>query len=234
MKRFYKLVSTAQEKGGYSILLDGRAVKTRSGRVLLAAGEELAGLVMREWAEQGKEIVPDTMPLTQILNTKIDRVADERAAISAAVLKYLDTDLLCYFAGEPPDLAAMQRECRTPWLEWFAAEYGAALETTEALCSLRQNSPLHDKVAARAAAMSDDVFTVFQLVTALCGSIVLALAFCAGAASPEDVMRAAFVEEDYKDTLYHADLHGPDPMQEKKRQAMRRDLEACAVFLKPV
>ena len=109
MKRFYKLVSTKKEPGGFGVCLDGKPVKTPSGTLLLAPTENLADEIVKEWAAQEEIIVPDSMPLTQILTTKIDRISKERQAMSEAVMKYLDTDLLCYRTTEPPELAQMQQ-----------------------------------------------------------------------------------------------------------------------------
>ena len=81
MKRFDKLVSTQSRSGGFLITLDGRPVKTALKNELLAPAEELANAIVLEWSEQEEDIIPDSMPLTQILSTKIDRVSHEREAM---------------------------------------------------------------------------------------------------------------------------------------------------------
>ena len=70
---------------------------------------------MAEWATQGDTVAPDTMPMTQILTTAIDRMRD-RDAITKAILKYLDTDLLCYRVKEPVEIFKRQKEI---WDKWF-------------------------------------------------------------------------------------------------------------------
>ena len=104
MKRFYTLASTQEKNGQYYITLDGKTVKTQSGHDLGTPSKALAEAIMAEWAAQGEEILPDSMPLTQILNTKIDRVSEQRDVMSKTLLNYLDTDLLCYRANEPEEL----------------------------------------------------------------------------------------------------------------------------------
>ncbi len=80
--------------------------------------------------------------------------------------------------------------------------------------------------------MSNDEFTILQLVSSLSGSLILALAFTKGVAKVDDVFQSSFVEEHYKNELYDAQKYGLDPMLEKKQRQMRIDLDACEVYLK--
>ena len=144
MKRFYKLVSTEKVGGGFYILLDGKPVKTKSGAHLLASNEAIANRLMQEWAAQEEHILPNTMPFTQIINTIIDRVSVERDVMSAAVLKYLDTDLICYFADEPEALVKLQKDKWQPWLDWFEGKFDCKLKTTTDLAALTQEQSAHD------------------------------------------------------------------------------------------
>lgn len=233
MKRFYKLVSSQGEPGGgFSIRLDGKAVKAPSGALLLATSENLAMEIVKEWAAQGDKIVPDSMPLTQILTTRIDRVSKEREAMTETLMKYLDTDLLCYRAAHPLELAKMQQESWDPWLLWFEKFFKIMPQTTTGLAALKQGAGLHRAVYERVLKMTDDVFTVLQLVSGLSGSLILGLAFCADKITPEQVFDCAHVEERHKAAIYNEDFYGPDPAEAKKRASMRADLEAAAVYLK--
>lgn len=232
MKRFYKTVATGTDSSGYTVLLDGRPVKAPSGKLLAAPCEALAQELMKEWAAQDIEIVPDSMPLTQILTTRIDRVSREREAMSAAILKYLDTDLLCYRTDHPPALAQAQGEAWDPWLAWFERRFGTPLETTTGLRALRQDEALAERIREHVQAMDDDVFTVFQLVTALGGSMVLALAFMEDELSPAQLFEAIRVEERWKAALYDEERYGPDPMQARKDESAQTDLAAAQLYLK--
>lgn len=231
MKRFYKLVSLRADEGGYAVLLDGRPVKTPARNILQASTQKLGDALMGEWAAQGEIIKPDEMPLTQITSTKIDRVANERPAMSENILQYLDTDLLCYRTDHPPELASAQAAAWDPVLAWFESRFGAKLSTTTKLEALRQPHAAHEVVRAYVEAQTDERFTALQLVTALSGSLVLALAFTEGHAGPDDVFAAARVEETHKAALYDEAKYGPDPAQEKKDRAVLRDLRAAREYL---
>jgi chaperone required for assembly of F1-ATPase len=231
VKRFYKIVSAQQEQGGYSILLDQRPVKTKSGKTLLARNAAIAQEVVLEWAGQTEHILPDTMPIMQILSTKIDRVAQERAAMTRYVLKYLDTDLLCYPAELPPEVAAEQGRIWTPWRAWFESQSGATLQTTTGLAAISQEPAALAFLIGAIEKLDDDRFTILQIVTALSGSVILALAFVSGVANAQDVYACCYIEEEAKDRLYDAKKYGNDPMLEKQQNAARRDLAAAQMYL---
>lgn len=231
MKRFYAVVTKEKISSGCEIHLDGRPVKSPSGASLSVPSVALADAVVLEWAGQEKEIVPDSMPLTQLLITAQDRVARERAAMEKAVLGYLDTDLLCYRATLPAATARRQAELWGPWLGWFEREYGVKLLTTESLNALSQPEAAHRAVKECVAGLDDLHFTALQVVVGLCGSLVLGMAFIKQAVAPDQVYDAALAEESFKAFVYGEEKHGPAPHEEKRRAAMMRDLQACRKFL---
>ena len=233
MKKFYKLVNVEKLPEGFAVNLDGRPVKTKSGQIILCPNIKMANMVMKEWMDQEEEIIPDSMPLTQLLNTKIDRISQEREVMSVTILKYLNTDLLCYRAGEDqPEISRAQVKILDQWISWFEEKFSEELLTTTGLSALKQAESAHEKITQYVHLIDDDHFTILQFVTSLSGSIVLALAFVEGAATAEQVFEASRVEEAYKNELYNANKYGPDPMQEKKDKIVRFDLEAAEQYLK--
>ena len=231
MKRFYKLVSTQETNNGYLIMLDGRAVKTAMKEELLSPTEALANALVLEWSGQDEEIIPDSMPLTQILSTKIDRVAKERSAMEEILFKYVDTDLLCYRTDHPPELQKAQEEAWDGYLEWFETEHGATLETTHGITALTQNDAAHEAIQSSIKSLSDDHFTVLQLVSSSCGSLVLGLAALAGKANADELYAAMRVEEKFKAEIYNEEFYGGDPAQEQKDKAIQADLKSALEYL---
>lgn len=231
MKKFYKLVSTRAADGGWLIELDGKPVRTPAGAKLSAPSPTLADHIAREWSAQENDILPETMPLTQMLVTVIDRIASQRPAMETAILAYLDTDLLCYRAAEPPELVEKETAARDPWLRWFEREHGITLETTTGLTALKQPRKAHETVTATVSAMDIWHFNVAQMITGATGSLVLALAFVTGAASENDILQALYVEENYKSRIYNEEFYGRAPHQEKAMQGVARDVKAGRVFL---
>ena len=231
MKRFYKLVSHTPTAGGYEVHLDSKPVKSPAKRTLVCVTEPLALSIVREWADQGEHIDPETMPLTQILTTQIDVVSEQREDMTAEVLRFLDTDLICYRTDEPQAMAKAQAAVWDKWVEWMNAHTGATLQTTTGLAALKQDQIIHEKLAADVKAMDEADFTIYQMLVPLTGSAILPLAFVKGQATPEDLYEAANVEENEPAEIYNEDFYGTAPHQEQKQNAMRRDLKAAREFL---
>jgi chaperone required for assembly of F1-ATPase len=230
MKRFYTMVTVQQVGNRYEIHLDGKPLRTPGGLTLAAPNEAMANALMGEWAGQGKDIVPDTMPLTQILTTAIERVGEFRDDMTHALLAYLNTDLICYRTDNDA-IAARQAAAWDPWLLWFDERYESHLIVTEHIQAITQPHGTQEAVRAVLSAMDDYRFTVLQLVTSLTGSLVFGLAFIEGAMSPDEAFDAANVDEIYKAKIYNEDVHGKAPQEEQRERAMKRDLAASKIFL---
>ncbi len=230
MKRFYKTVSVQKAEEGFVVQLDGKTIKTPMKADMCVPSEGLAHCIMQEWANQGDEIVPDTMPLTQVLNSKIDRVHKNRAELEKTVLRYLDTDLICYRGGDEEGIEERQESAWNPWVEWFGQAFGFSLKTTPSLAAIRQEEGAHQSVQNYVTHLDDDAFTLLYLITTELGSLVVALAFMQEAIDTDTMLQIAFVEEDLKDELYKAEKYGPDPMIDKKRKALALSLQAYRVY----
>src|SRR3989339_1107921 len=90
MKRFYADAGTRRhDDGSYAVCLDDRPIKTPGKRVLLAPTRLLAEAIVDEWRQQSGTIEPENMPLTQLLNTAIDRVIPDRQVFVDGILAYL-------------------------------------------------------------------------------------------------------------------------------------------------
>ncbi len=230
MKRVYKVATHTKTEDGYVLQLDGKMVKTPLGAPLASPNRTLADAIVAEWAGQGDDVIVDSMPLTALLNTAIDRNR-ERDAITKSLLKYLDTDLLCYRVKEPEVLAKRQKEVWDRWLTWFDEHFESPLEVTFGLDALSQDPDTHKQIWNYLEALDEYYFAILQVVTSLSGSIVLGLAFLEHEATSEDVYNASELEEIYHSELAGEDVHGSDPVQERRQAAMKRDLAACTNFL---
>jgi len=230
MKRVYKLASYSKTEDGYVLQLDGKSVKTPLGQPLAAPNKALADALVQEWANQKDDIIPDSMPMTQMLTTALDRTR-ERDAMTKALLKYLDTDLLCYRVKEPEELARRQKEIWDKWLVWFDEHFESPLQTTFGIDALKQSEKTHKQIWNYMEALDEYYFSVLQVVTSVSGSIVLALAFLEHDATEEDVYAASELEEIYHSELANEAVHGSDPVQERRQASMKNDLQSSRIFL---
>lgn len=232
MKKFYKVVSLSEPaEAGYSLLLDGKAVQTPARQPLRIRALPLAETVANEWRAQKDEVLPDTMPLSQMAMTLIDRVLPHREKLETEALGYLDTDLVCYRAEGPPNYKEAQEKAWDPFIKWFSDSFDTALLTTTGLSPLTQSAEVHQKVAAAVRAMNDEEFMPLYLVTLGSGSLIMALAFVAGEFSPAQILAAAFAEEKLKDEIYLGEIYGSAPDQERRYAILSRELETLQRFL---
>jgi chaperone required for assembly of F1-ATPase len=230
MKRFYTLVSTRKMDEGYAIQLDGNTVKTPSGQDMAAPTQALADAIVLEWAAQEEKVKPDTMPLTQILTTAIDKIRD-REAITQSVMKYLDTDMVCYWASEPEEIAKRQKEVWGRWVKWFDEHYEVPLYTTKKIDAIKQDVEAHKRAWNYIESLDEYYFTVLHIMTSLSGSLVLALAFTEGDITKEEIFEASYLEEIYRGEIYNEELHGAAPNEEAERALFKRDTHAARQFL---
>jgi chaperone required for assembly of F1-ATPase len=223
-KRFYERAHVA-DAAPFSVLLDGRGVKTPAGKPLAAPSYRLAEAIAAEWEGQGERIDPATMPLTRLANTIIDGVATASAPIAEEIAKYLGSDLLCYRAEGPAGLVARQTAHWDPVLAWARDTLGAHFVLVEGVTFV--NQPDRSLAAARAHIPADPWrLGAVHAVTTITGSALLALALSRGALDSGAVWTAAHVDEDW-----NMDQWGRDEIALARRAARLAEMQAAATVL---
>lgn len=226
MKRFYRAVAVVPGAVGHEILLDGKPVRTPAKAPLAMPTAALAERIAAEWDVQQGEIEPETMPLTQLANTAIDRLPPRRGQVVAEIAGYAGTDLVCYRAAEPVELAARQAAAWQPLLDWLEARHGARLEIVEGLLPAAQPDASLAAVRAAVAAFDDYRLSALHLATGSAGSAVIALALAEGEIDAEAAFVAATVDE-----LYQIERWGEDAEAADRRVRIQADLRAAADFI---
>ena len=163
-KRFYIDVGVEEGPEGFRVTLDGRAVKTPAGGLLVLPGRPLAEAVAAEWAAQDQKIQPHTMPLFRLCATALDRVRPDRQAVIAGVVSYAPTELVCYRAVEPRELVERQEAVWQPLLDWAEEMFGVKFRVTRGVMPVEPVPGLQDGLAGPIARLDD--FTLAGLATA--------------------------------------------------------------------
>jgi chaperone required for assembly of F1-ATPase len=228
MKRFYKDVSTAPvtDDGAHEVLLDGRGVRTPLRRTLQVPSAPLANAIAEEWHRQGEEIDVESMPLTRIAATAVDRVSDDREGYIDQIAAYGGTDLVCYRAQAPQELVVRQARVWQPLLDWAQETYGSELIVTDGLLPVDQ--PEESLARIRVAVADHDLFELAALgvVTSASGSVIVALALSRGhldAATAFDVGQL--------DESYQVELWGEEEEAQARRVILRAEIDCGANFL---
>jgi chaperone required for assembly of F1-ATPase len=223
-KRFYKEAGVAPADGGFAVTLDGKPIRTPSGRHVVAPTSDVAEQIAAEWHAQGETIDPLTMPLTRFANS-VGEVADRVDAVADDVEKYLGTDLLFYRAGHPEALVAREAAYWDPVLAWAANQLGAHFILSEGIVHVAQPE---QAIKAARAVFPDDPWSVAALhvVTTVTGSALLAIALYRGAMDSDDVWAAAHVDDDW-----NVEKWGVDEEVAARRVARFIDFRAAVTVL---
>jgi chaperone required for assembly of F1-ATPase len=225
-KRFYKEAGVAETDGGFAVTLDGKPIKTPSGRTVTVPVREIADAIAKEWGAQQETIDPLTMPLTRFANSVVESVVDRVQLVRDDVAKYLHSDLLFYRAGHPQALVEKEAQHWDPVLLWAANTLGAHFILGEGIMHVQQPD---SAVEAARAALPDDPWSVaaVHVVKTLTGSALLALALIHGARDPDQVWDAAHVDEDW-----NRDHWGVDEEVAARRAAREVDFRAAVRILR--
>lgn len=204
-KRFWKAAAVVPAGGGFGVELDGRPVRTPGKGALVVPTRAMAEAIAAEWDAQEGQIRPLTMPVTRAANSALEKVRPQREGVAAMLADYGDSDLLCYRAPAPEELAARQAEAWDPLLDWAACTFGARLvpvtgvihapQPPEALARLREAVLAHDEFALTA---------LHDLVT-LSGSLVIGLAAMEGHQPAERLWEISRIDEEWQAALWGRD-----------------------------
>jgi chaperone required for assembly of F1-ATPase len=225
-KRFYAEAGIAAADGGFAITLDGKPIKTPSGRPVIVPVKEVAQAIADEWRAQSQILDPLTMPLTRLANSVVEAVVDRVGQVADDIAKYLQSDLLFYRAGHPEALVAREAALWDPVLYWAADTLGAHFILAEGIVHVRQPEPA---VAAARAALPNDPWSVaaMHVITTLTGSALLALALLHGMCDADQVWVAAHVDEDW-----NSEKWGVDAEVAARRAARLVEFRAAVQVLK--
>ncbi|MFY8094488.1 MAG: ATP12 family chaperone protein [Niveispirillum sp.] len=226
MKRFYKQVETVAADGGFTLTLDGKPVRTPAKLPLVVPTRALAEAMAAEWAAQGEEVKPSTMPLTQLASTSIDGVRGRLDAVAEASAVYGESELVCYRADEPDELVQRQATLWNPLLDWAARRHDAHLLVTSGI--LHKPQPAGALKALRAAVDQLDEWhlTALQNTIGITGSMLVSLALVDRHLTAEQAFDLAQLDETFQIEKWGEDWEAAD-----RRAIQRADLAHTVRFL---
>lgn len=225
--RFYKEAGVLERDGLFHVALDGRTARTPARKPLAVAARPVAEALAAEWDAQGERVDPARMPLTRLVNSALDGVADQQEAVRAEIVRYAASDALCYRAGEPEALVLRQNQVWNPLLREVEAGLGARFILAEGVVFAAQPPATLAAVAGRVAAIPAPLALAgAHNVMTLTGSTILMLALADRLADPEAIWNAAHLDEDYQ-----AGIWGLDEEAAERRAIRRREYDAAVLLL---
>jgi chaperone required for assembly of F1-ATPase len=226
-KRFYGDVAVGSCEEGFTVLLDGRPVRTPRKHLFALPSRALAEAVAAEWAAQAERIDPSAMPLTRLAVTALDGVVGHTAEVAADIVKYAGSDLLCYRAEAPAALVRQQASAWDPVLRWAEKDLGARFALAAGVMPVEQRRVVLDHVAAALRGYDALALTSLHAMTALMGSALLALAHAKGRLTAKEAWAAAHVDEDWQISQWGVDVEAAE-----RRARQWAEMQAASRFLK--
>ena len=178
MRRFYATVEPRRPRAALRCgLMAARRARRTASRWCLPT-EPLARLVAGEWAAQGENILPETMPATRLAWGAL-ALGDEgvRAGAVARIASFAESDLVCYFADRPcrawwsARSAAGVRSSTGPRARWARRSTGPRASSTS------RNRPRRSSGSPSRPPPQDDFgLAGLAAAAALFGSAILAFA----------------------------------------------------------
>jgi chaperone required for assembly of F1-ATPase len=164
--------------------------------------------------------------MTQLASTALDRIAPERAAILEQMIRFAETDLLCYRADFPPDLVARQTAQWQPLLDWAAETMGARLAVTSGVVAISQPVEAVAALLARLEGYDPWRLCAAQAACAASGSLVLGMAMAEGRLTGQQTYEVSQLDETYQIEQWGEDYEAAD-----RRAALQRDILAAERLL---
>ncbi|MDR3499120.1 MAG: ATP12 family protein [Parvibaculum sp.] len=225
-KRFYKEAAAAPLGGGFTVLLDGRGVKTPARAPLVVPTRALAEAMAGEWDAQGEQIDPRQMWLTKLANTAVDRVASRRDPVIDEIAAFAGTDLVSYRAHHPDALVERQSAHWDPVIEWAAETFGARLKVTTGVAPIAQDEAALARLRAAIAAAGEFELAALHNAVSLTGSALIGLALLHKRLDALQAFDAAHVDE-----AWQAELCGEDEDEAQRLAIRKAELLDTARFL---
>jgi chaperone required for assembly of F1-ATPase len=225
-KRFYADAAMEAAGAGFRLTLDGKSARTPSRREIWVASQSLAKLIAAEWTAQGATIDPATMPLTTLVCTALDTVADQPLRVRDEIVAYAGSDLLCYRAEAPAGLVALQERHWDAPLAWGEAALGARFVIATGLMPVTQPPAAQSAVRDALEPLGALELAAVHVLTTLTGSAILALSGLRGALDLDAIWTAAHVDEDWQIAQW-----GEDAEAAARRTRRRREAEAAMLVL---
>jgi chaperone required for assembly of F1-ATPase len=226
-KRFYDNAAALERDGLFHVALDGRTARTPARNPLAIASRDVAEALAAEWQAQDQVIDPAQMPLTRLVNSALDGVADQHEAVRAEIVRYAGSDAICYRAGEPEALVALQEKTWEPIRHAVEAKIGARFILAQGVVFAEQPPTTLEAVARHVAAIPAPVALAgAHNVMTLTGSTLLMLALHFGLRDADTIWAAAHCDEDYQIGIW-----GQDEEAAERRAIRRAEYDAAVLLL---
>lgn len=221
-KRFWTAADVAPAEEGFTVVLDGRPVRTPGKAALIVPTLAMARAIAAEWDAQEGEVQPRTMPVTRAANAAIDKVRAQKAEVAAMIAAYGESDLVCHRVDAPAELAARQAAVWDPLLDWARDSLCAPLIPTTGVIPRTQPADSLAALARRVSALDAFALTALHDLVGLSGSLVIGLAAMEDAVLPvERLWEVSRIDETWQEEQWGVDAEAAEIVAARRRDFLQ-------------
>jgi chaperone required for assembly of F1-ATPase len=166
------------------------------------------------------------MPLTQLANTAIDRVAPDPRPVLDELMDYAGTDLTCYRAEAPASLVELQQHHWQPLLDDLARRHDVLLSVHHGIVPRPQPPAALAILGRHLAALPPFILAGLGAAVRATGSLVIGLALAEGLLSPDQAFELSQLDESWQ-----MEQWGEDSQAAARRRALRQEIHDTHRFL---
>ncbi|MBT8431265.1 MAG: molecular chaperone [Altererythrobacter sp.] len=224
MKRFYENVDVAEvADAGWQVTLDGRGLRTVKGTPQIVPTRKLAQALAREWAEQSENIDTSRFVHRDQTDFAINIVANDPEEAISQIIKYAETDTLCYRADPEHSLFERQQAVWEPLIERVEQSHGVKFTRVSGIVPRPQPPETLAKLSEFLSGRDHFTLAGMQTMASLAASLCIPLLALENGADPIGLWHAASLEEEWQ-----SDLWGRDQEAEtRRRRRQEAFLAAC-------
>ncbi|GAA6042784.1 hypothetical protein JCM8097_007477 [Rhodosporidiobolus ruineniae] len=199
MRRFWKTVAVDhQAEGDIAVLLDKRTLKTPDGVPLIVPKDRLpvALCVADEWENQKAVLKQHSLPMTSLVARALDGLKDEklRKDLVTYLLRYLDTDTVCFQESFPDRLVRLQDAHWKPLIAWAEQKYDVKINLYEGILNTKQPDATVLKLGSIVTDFDHFKLAAFERAVLASKSYIIGLGLVEGYLTADEAAKCAHVE----------------------------------------
>ncbi len=227
MKKFWKKVSIKRlSSNSFQIMLDDRILQTPLKRKLILPNLNLTKEIVKEWDQDSKNRIIESMIFYSLISTALDKIIDNRNLYINDILNYIDTDLVCYRAENPKELVELQKNKWDPIILFIEKYIGTKVQVFKGILPKKQHTTVYGKL--NNLIKQFDIFEISALhrITNITGSVFLSLCVLKKKISNKEAFELSFLDE-----LWQSENWGFDEETSQKRKDISMELNRSIFFL---
>lgn len=181
---------------------NNKKIKTTKGNVIKVRGLSFAKKILNK-VEKEKNIKDSNFLKLFFFSSDLD--LKQRFVIRKTIIKYLDTDLVCYRANKGTELEKMQSKHWDPYIFFCERNFKLIYKKNYTIMPLKQEISNKDKVVKLLDNMDKYTLTAFFFLVEFTNSIIISLNILYKSVSNNLVWRDCNLEDEYNQLKWGKD-----------------------------